>query len=367
MAKRSSRERARFATLAKLGGFIVVTGLLTALIALQIARVGLDDGYRLTATFDDASGLTPGDQVKIAGAPVGRVDEVAVVRGRAKVDFTVRHGVRIPSDSEAAIRWRDTIGRRVIYLIPGTSRTEMRAGTHITKTKSVVDVGELVNQLAPLTRTLNADQVNRLLGTLAQALDGNAQNVDRLIGNVDSLSSTIAARRQNLDRMLDDYATITGVIARRDRQIGAAVDDLVTLSDAFVDNRVLIDRAIVQLAQMSTTADQVIGRNGEQLGTVIDRLTVLTGGARRNTESIQQVLALTAPKMERLFNATNEGQFINLAVPCLTVTAPPCPYDTKLPGAMKGTSDTGPQKTEVPGGGRIDSRTELRRLLVGGN
>ncbi|GGU91122.1 ABC transporter substrate-binding protein [Actinomadura cremea] len=361
-----SRKRARIGLVVRLGAFVAVTGLLTAFIGAQIARLNFADGWTVSATFDDASGLAVGDEVKIAGAPVGRVEELKIVDGRARVRMHVNESVTVPADSEAAIRWRDAMGSRVVYLIPGTSTAKMRPGAHITRTRSVVDAGALIDQLAPLTESIDPQQVNTVLVSLAQALDGNAGEIDRLIVNVDRLSSTIAARRATLKQMLDDYATITEIIARRDEQIGKAVDGLVELSGAFAGNRRLLDDAIVELAAMARTSDTVLAGNSRELAAVVARLSELTGGVRRNSGTLAQVLGSAAPKLEHIFAATDNGTYIEASIPCLSLAAPPCPYPTRLPGAREsGTSGTQPAAS-TGGRVRIDSAGALRHLLVGG-
>ncbi|MFV2173060.1 MCE family protein [Actinomadura sp. LOL_016] len=366
-----SRKRARIGLLVRLAAFVAVTGLLTAFIGAQIARLNFADGWTVSATFDDASGLAVGDEVKIAGAPVGRVEELKIVDGRARVRMHVNESVTVPSDSEAAIRWRDAMGSRVVYLIPGTSFAKMRPGAHITRTRSVVDAGALIDQLAPLTESIDPQQVNTVLVSLAQALDGNAGEIDRLIVNVDRLSSTIAARRATLKQMLDDYATITEIIARRDEQIGKAVDGLVELSGAFAGNRRLLDDAIVELAAMARTSDAVLAVNSRELAAVVARLSELTGGVRRNAGTLAQVLGSAAPKLEHIFAATDNGTYIEASIPCLSLAAPPCPYPTRLPGAREsgtsGSSGGATQPAASTGGRvRIDSAGALRHLLVGG-
>ncbi|SEG08867.1 phospholipid/cholesterol/gamma-HCH transport system substrate-binding protein [Thermomonospora echinospora] len=378
LASLSARGRARAALMVRLAAFVTVTGLLTVYIGAQIARVSLEEGWSLTATFDDASGLEPGDQVKIAGTPVGRVDELRIVDGRARVHLTVNASVTVPADSEAAIRWRDAMGRRVVYLIPGTSPAPMRPGAHITRTRSVVDAGALVDQLAPLTRSIDPTQVNQVLVSLSQALDGNADELDRLLVNVEELSSTIAARRATLRQMLADYATVTEIIARRDKQIAAAVDDLVELSGAFADNRRLIDQALVELAAMVRTSDQVLAGNSRELAAVISRLSAFTSGVRRNNGALVEVLGSAAPKLQRIFAAADNGRYVEVAVPCVSLAAPPCPYPTRLPGpresgggngrpgALGTTGSAGGGATTTKSAVPLNSSDALRRLLVGG-
>ncbi|XVQ09727.1 MCE family protein [Spirillospora sp. CA-255316] len=347
----AARPEKAFSTLVRLLLFLAVTLTLTGFIAMQIARLDFSDSYRVTATFDDVGGLRKGDRVKIAGAPVGQVDAIEVRKGRAEVRLSVRERHRLPADSEAAVRWRDPIGQRVVYLIPGTAPGMLKDGATITRTRSVVDLGELINQIAPLTRTLDPQQINQLMTSLHQALEGNERNVHQLIANIDQLSSTIAVRRQTLQRTLNDFAAVSQVLARRDKQIAVMTDNLVTLTGAFVDNRRLVDQAIAQLAAMVRTSEKLTAGNARQLQEVVGRLSVVMGGTNRNLDRLRPILESAGPKMSRLFDLINEGELFVGTTPCLTLAPGPCPYKTEL----------------KPYPERGSSRDALRGLVVGGN
>ncbi|GAA2847740.1 hypothetical protein GCM10010517_04860 [Streptosporangium fragile] len=349
---RSREQVQRRWTLAKFVLFLLVTGTLIVLIGAQIARVSVGDTYTLVATFDDVSGLHVGDQVKIAGAPVGQVDGIEVVAGRAEVTLSVRTSVRVPSDSAAAVRWRNTIGQRVVYLEPGTAKDMLGDGARVPRTSSVVDIGELVSDLGPLTRSLDPEQINQLLTAAGEALDGNQENIPRLVENLDDLTTTVADRKEIIQGLLEDYATVTDVVARRDRQIARLVDNLVTLTGAFARNRKLVDEALVELSTTMEVGDRVLGANAEEFGRVVDRMTRLTGGVRRNIGSIEKMLNTFTPPMRRSFQVTSRGHFVTTAVPCLALGPLPCPYPMNSPPPLRG-------------GLKLTDAGNLRRVLVG--
>ncbi|MER6510631.1 MlaD family protein [Nonomuraea sp. NPDC001636] len=347
-----SRTRvARRWTFVRFALFVGVTMSLIVLIAVQVARVGTGGGYRLVAAFDDVSGLTEGDQVKIAGAPVGQVESIEVVAGRAEVTMQVRDEVRVPTDTEAAVRWRNAIGQRVVYLLPGTAPGRLPPGSRIVRTSSVVDIGELVGDLGPLTRSLDPEQINRLLTAAAGSLKGNDRNLPRLLDNVDAVTGTLAERRATIEKLLKDYATVTGVVARRDRQIERLVDDLVTLSEAFAGNRKLVDDALVELSATFHTSDQVIGKNAGELGRVVENLSGLTGGIRRHVREIDRTVSTFQPLFARAYSTVDRGHYFITAVPCLALGPSPCPYPMRSPPPLRNT--------------RVQSEKDLRRLLVG--
>ncbi|MEV0384835.1 MCE family protein [Nonomuraea sp. NPDC050643] len=344
------RVRRRW-TFVRFALFLGLTVTLIVVISVQIARVSTAGGYRLVAMFDDVSGLVEGDQVKIAGAPVGQVDTIRVVDGRAEVTLEVQDAVRVPTDTEAAVRWRNAVGQRVIYLLPGTAPGRLAPGARITRTSSVVDIGELVSDLGPLTRSLDPEQINQLLTAAARSLKGNDKNIPRLLDNVNAITATINERKKTIEQLLEDYATVTGVVARRDKQIEQLVDNLVTLSEAFADNRELIDDALVELATTFHTSNEVLGKNADELGALVDNLSGLTGGIRRHVGEIDKTVSTFQPLFARAYSTVNRGHYFITAVPCVALSAAPCPYPMQSPPPLRNT--------------RVQSEKDLRKLLVG--
>ena len=345
------RRRGRRSALLQLVAFLALTGALTYVIASQIARLDFNETYEVTAVFDDVSGLVEGDKVKIAGAPVGQVGSIRVEDGRAKVELEIYAEHRLPADSQAAIRWRDAISQRVVYLVPGTSAERLRDGDRIERTRSVVDIGDLVNRLEPLTRNLDSTRVNQILMSVYLALDGNEDDIAKLLTNIDEISSTLADRRETLQKMLADYSTVTGIIAKRDKQIIKASDDLVTLSQAFVDNRELVDDALKELSAMLRTTDRVMGDNADDLTSVVDRLAEVMGGTERNLGPLLETITVMGPKLQRLYDTFNDGQYVTGTAPCVTLSPGPCPFAPKLVGS-----------TAHP----AESPKALRKLILGG-
>jgi phospholipid/cholesterol/gamma-HCH transport system substrate-binding protein len=318
--------------LVRFTAFAVVTGLLTLFIAAQITGTSFGDRYRLVGTFDDVTGLLEGDLVKVAGTPVGRVTGIGVTDGRAEVTVAVDDGVRLPRDSTMSIRWRNMIGQRMVYLEPGRSTAMLEPGDRVTRTRSVVDLGELVNGLGPLTRNLDPGQLNQLLNAFAKALDGNTGDINVLITDLDGLTRTFAARSQAISQMTKDYSTVSGAIARRDRQIAQSVDNLAELTEFFAGNTRILDEAVVEISGVTTNLNAVLGGNEERLGRTIRSLSRFTGTARVNIDKLEQVVRQLPPAMRALFQTFNGGHFMRTTALCLGVVQGPCPFPMTLPG-----------------------------------
>ncbi|XRQ04811.1 MCE family protein [Actinomadura welshii] len=342
------------ATTLKFLAFVAVTGLLTFYIGQLILGTSFNDRYRLTATFDDVTGLLEGDDVKVAGTPVGQVEGIEVVRGKAVVEMNVDEEVRIPADSTAAIRWRNVMGQRVIYLEPGKDDAKLGDGDRVPHTRSVVDLGEIVNSLGPLTRNLDPNQLNKILVSFSQALEGNEQNISMLTGNLDALLQTFALRKKTIEQMIDNYETVSGAVAKRDQQIAASVDNLESLTKVFANNRKLLENAVVEISGVTTNLNAVLGGQDAQLARIIGNLGNLAETFRLNVDQLERMVQQLPLTLRQLFAATNGGHYLRSNALCLNLVQGPCPFDMELPRAPE---------TDAP---TQDELNRLRKMLQGG-
>ena len=239
-------------TAIKLVAFFLVCAMFTAYLASTIGNIHLfEHTYTLTAKFDDATGLLKDDNVKVAGVVVGKVTGVEIDQGRAKVSFDVKNSVKVPTDSAATIRWRNLIGQRYLYLYPGTSSTVFKGGETVTKTRSVVDVGELFNRLGPIIKAIDPKEVNTFLDTIVQALDGNQDKIRQAIDNLAVVAQGLGSADQAIGRLVDNVNTVAGAINDRDAQIRTVLDNLVLISQTFSQNTDVLNTAVTQLGDFS--------------------------------------------------------------------------------------------------------------------
>ncbi|XVQ10119.1 MlaD family protein [Spirillospora sp. CA-255316] len=354
MSRRTGRGPDTGTTL-KFVVFVLLTGLLTFFIGQQIlAASPFSDRYRLTATFDDVTGLLEGDVVKVAGTPVGQVQSIEVRRGKAVVGMDVDREVRVPEDSTAAVRWRNVMGQRVVYLEPGRGTRKLGHGDRVRHTRSVVDLGAIVNSLGPLTRNLDPNQLNKILFAFTQALDGNEQNISLLVQNFDVLLQTFNSRRATIEKMIDDYETVSDAVATRDKQIAASVDNLKELTRVFAGNHKLLENAVVEIAGVTTNLNQVLGGNDAQLARIIDNLGKFSETFRLNVDQLEKMVQNLPLTLRQLFASANGGHFLRTNALCLNLVQGPCPFPMELPRSPQ---EKGPTQAELD---------KLRSMLRGG-
>lgn len=107
--------------------------LLVALVALAVGSAaflalgagGTSGDARVDAIFDNASFLIPGQDVKIAGARVGKVSDVTLTSdNRARIEMEIDPSFTpFHADADCTIQPQSLIGEKFIDCSPGTVRT----------------------------------------------------------------------------------------------------------------------------------------------------------------------------------------------------------------------------------------------------
>ena len=309
-------------TAIKFGGFVAVCLAFTLWLAFTIGNISFEGRYELSASFDDVTGLLIDDNVKVAGVVVGKVTGVEVERGRAVVTFTVKNSVKVPTDSTAAVRWRNLIGQRYVYLYPGEAATTLEDGDVVQRTKSVVDLGELFNRLGPVVAAIDPQQVNQFLDSFTAALDGREDTLSKALDDLAVLASGLGERDEAIGRMVDNLAVVTGTLAKRDAQIRSTLDNLVDLSQEFSSNTGVLDAAITELGQFSHDLAFLLDDNRGEIDRLLSRLADVTDVVGSRLGKIDLTLANLDQTARSIFLAGASGEFLNQTILCAAIATP---------------------------------------------
>lgn len=192
-----------------------------------------------SAIFSDASGMTPGDDVRVAGVRVGRVDRVELAGTSAKVLFRVQRSQQLYHNTVASITYQSIIGQRYLGLAQGPGQDQAPLPNHgqipIERTNPSLDISYMLNGFEPLFTELDPDQVDNISNATILALQGNQTSMLTLITEVSQVAQTFAGPDEvlsvlitNLDQLMTDLAKQSTNIENMIRQ---SRDTLVTLAN----------------------------------------------------------------------------------------------------------------------------------------
>jgi len=110
---------------------------------------GNDNGYRVTARFDDVAGLKVRSPVTMAGVNIGRVESIAFDPERLDAVVTLRiksQYDRIPDDSDASILTAGLLGSKYVGIGPGGSDTYLADNSELSITQSAIVLEQLISK-----------------------------------------------------------------------------------------------------------------------------------------------------------------------------------------------------------------------------
>ncbi|MBQ4874744.1 MAG: outer membrane lipid asymmetry maintenance protein MlaD [Rickettsiaceae bacterium H1] len=133
---------------AAIGGVILL--FVIVLIYFASLQINKNDEkyYKITAYFDDITGLFLGSDVTIAGIKVGEVTKTIFDQEKkaAKVEISVRESIKIPEDSSAQIISGGLIRDKLIKIELGTSNNSISPEGEIEYTQSSINIESLINK-----------------------------------------------------------------------------------------------------------------------------------------------------------------------------------------------------------------------------
>ncbi len=127
---------------------------IVSLIALAFKVSGLttffkQEGYHVTAAFDDIGQLKVRGSVKIGGVSVGEVTDIAIDPASYKAIVTMRINSstrEIPMDSSASILTAGLLGDNYVSITPMYSKEFLKNGSMIEETHSAMILEKLIGQ-----------------------------------------------------------------------------------------------------------------------------------------------------------------------------------------------------------------------------
>ncbi|MFI6320840.1 MCE family protein [Nonomuraea sp. NPDC050556] len=308
----------------KLALFALVTSLCVAVLAVTISGAEFTATTVYRALFSDATGLAAGDDVRIAGVRVGRVEDVTLNGERAEVAFTVRERTHLPKSVIASIRWRNLLGDRYLTLATGPGEPgTLRPDEPITTTRPALDVTALFNGFRPLLKAIKPADVNKLSWQIVQVLQGEGGTVESLLGHIAALTGTLADRDAVIGGVVDNLTAVLGEIAGRDREYGRLIDDLHDLVGGLSGDRKAIGDALTSLDELAGVTGGFLTEARPDVKADLAYAESFFAGLNAERAGIDEAIKDVPLRLNQLTRAVSYGSWFNFYLCSLQVETGP--------------------------------------------
>lgn len=300
--------------LVKLIAFMVVTSLLTFVLAATIGNfgVGATTGYH--ARFTDVTGLLPGNEVRVAGVKVGTVKGIGLKGDVADVSFELQGGHHLTQSNILELRYRNLVGERYVAIVEGNgSADRMKDGATVpvARTRPALDLTVLFNGFRPLFQALDPKTVNDVSFEIIQTLQGEGGTVEALLQKTASLTTTLADKDAVIGRVVDNLTTVLATVDQRDDDLSNLIVQLRRLSSGFAADRAAIGSSISGIADLTDATAGLLEGIRPSLRGDIASLRTLAGTLDDNKAVIDGVLQRLPEKLNRIVATATYGGWFN--------------------------------------------------------
>jgi phospholipid/cholesterol/gamma-HCH transport system substrate-binding protein len=263
------------------------------------------------AEFSEAGGLREGDEVRVAGTPVGEVQDVSLDGAQVDVSFSVRRGVPVGTDSRLAVKSRDLLGRMYLQLEPaGEQPQDPSIIVPVSRTTSPYDLNTALSDLGTEATALNTTQMASALNAISSAFRDTPAPLRESIKGFDQLSRTISSRDIALRELLSHTNAVSGVLDQRRAQLvdlfdkgNALLADLNAQRDVIVD---LLDN----VSDLSNQLSGFVDDNKKRIGPSLDQLHRTVDILNSNADNIQKSIDGLRRYITQLGEALGTGPFV---------------------------------------------------------
>jgi phospholipid/cholesterol/gamma-HCH transport system substrate-binding protein len=307
----------------------VVAVALAALLVVggaALARQHLFGAKTITALFKTATGVYPGDDVRVSGVKVGTIRSIEPQGTHTKVVLDVDRDVPIPADAKAVIVAQNLVAARYVQLAPAyrDSGPTMADGAEIPLDHTAIPVewDEVKTQLMRLATELgpqsgvDGTSVSRFIESAANAMDGNGEKLHETITQLAGVSRILAEGSGDIVDIIKNLQAFVTTLRDSNQQVVQFQNRLATLTSVVNGSRSDLDAALKNLSVAVGEVQRFVAGTRNKTAEQVQRLANVTQNLVDNQTNLKNILHIAPNAFINGYNIYNPdtgsavGQFV---------------------------------------------------------
>jgi phospholipid/cholesterol/gamma-HCH transport system substrate-binding protein len=271
----------------------------------------------VTAYFTNSNGIFPGDEVRILGVPVGKIDSINPEPTRVKISFWYDDKYQVPADAKAVILSPSLVTSRAIQLTPAyTSGPAMADNTVIPVERTAVPVeyDDFRQQLQKLTDTLQPTQpggvstLGAFINTAADNLRGNGASIRDTIIKLSQAYSVLGDHSHDLFSTIKNLSILVTALQSSEDLMRQLNVNLAAVTGLLSNGPTQLGDAVKSINDVVGDVERFVADNRESLGTTSDKLASVTTALNQSLDDIKQTLHIAPNTFQNFLNIYQPAQ-----------------------------------------------------------
>lgn len=291
---------------------LTLIAVITATTLLTSLHLGKTTYY---AEFRQVAGIRSGDEVSIAGIPVGTVDHTALAGDHVVVSMKIRHDVVLGAQTRAAIKLTTVLGARYVELKPAGEETLADRRISLSHTSVPYDLQQVLQDSTSTFEDVDAQRFAQSMQLVSGQLRGVPAILPEALTNVQQLSQVIADRRAQIAGLLRSTAQVAEILGGQQADLAALVTQGRELFGEVVSRRDAVVRLMAAATTLVSTARDVTVGDRTQIDALLADIRQVTAMIGDHDELLRNLFQAMPLSMRNLANATGTGPFLDFALP----------------------------------------------------
>lgn len=298
-----------------------LAAVLVAVLAAGVYTVGAL-GSRLgrthvTAYFENSNGIFVGDEVRILGVRVGRIDSIEAQPERVKVRFWFDDKYRVPADAKAAVLSPSLVTARAIQLTPVYAGGPVLADNAVIpreRTAVPVEWDDFRDQLQNLTEMLQPTEaggvstLGQVVQTAADNLRGEGANIRTAIIELSQAISALGDHSGDIFSTVKNLSILVTALRDSDTVLRKLNQNLASATAALANNPNEVANAVSDLNSAVTQVRTFVADNRETLGTTSAKLASVSQTLVDSLDDLKQTLHVLPTAAQNFVNIYQPAQ-----------------------------------------------------------
>jgi phospholipid/cholesterol/gamma-HCH transport system substrate-binding protein len=301
--------------------------------------------------FENSNGIYVGDDVRILGVNVGRIDKIEPQPDRVKISFWYDSKYKVPADANAAILSPTLVTSRALQLTPVfTGGPVMADNAVIPRERTVVPVEydtfrqqleRLAKELQP-TEPGGVSPLGSVINTTADNLRGQGANIRDTVIKLSQAFSALGDHSTDIFSTVKNLSILVSALQDSTTLMRQLNQNLATVTGVLADNPNEIADAVRDLNSVIGDVQSFVADNRESLGTTSDKLAGVTQALTDSLDDVKQFLHVAPSAIQNYINIYQPAQGAASAILAVNNFADPITF---LCGAVQAASRLGAEQS----------------------
>lgn len=285
-------------------GIIGVLAAVATLVTTGVAYLNPAGQASYTAHLPSSGGVRAGDEVRIAGIPVGKVTDVRLAGTVVAMTFDVERSVMIGSESTLEVKLLTPLGGHYLALDPKGPVPLGRNVIPPQRTTTPFEINDIIQKATPIVQEVDGSVIHDTFSEIAAAADAYPDSLRNVINSANQLTTALSKSTDEFHQALDFVNEFSSSFVAGRRQLVTLFEELAGVGRMYTSKAVDIVEFFTLLNELARIVDRVITFYGREIAPVanaiddiFDTLFAHPDRLGKAAEGLGQILNIVGPML----------------------------------------------------------------------